>query len=222
MVGDRQSPRGCIRKERRDEPMGNGTDQLADLRELAGWALVTVAVVIVAAGAVSLILFVMGKFSAQSRMQATAATVAVNIFLGSAILGSLGGLVYWGSGLGKYSLMPSAAGQPTVNVTKKPAKSTCSNEIKLPSIQGGLPEGVEPGENPAPEMAVAIVGQAAVDKVQQDDHEIDQVIYTPKGPDCTEDAPPDPCKDVTVKLANPFDIVVSEKVKPINHEKCTA
>lgn len=197
-----------------------GTDQLADLRELAGWALFTVAVLIVMAGAVSLIMWVLGKVSAQSKMQVTAATVAFNIFVGAAILGSLGGLVYWGSGLGKFNLMPSAAQQPTVDVTKKPALSTCSNEIRLPSIQGGPPEGYEPGDNPAPEMAVKIIGQEAVDRVQQDGHELDQVIYTPKGPDCTKNAPPDPCKDVEVKLANPFNVVVSEKVKPINHEKC--
>ena len=189
-----------------------GQDGLGFLRELAGWGLATVAVLVVITGAVGIVLFLLGKVSAHSKMQVTAMVVSFNVCVGAAVLGSVGGIVYWGSGLGSFSLMPAGAQQPTVDVTKNPALSTCPSEKFLT------------GDSGKAAVRELLPGDRAGSYLEGSKLSFVSVKWYPKGPDCTSsNLIPDPCKKIQVIMHEVGDRVnVPSAEDAVNKAECSS
>jgi hypothetical protein len=182
------------------EPVAPVADQLSGLRDFAGMALTAVVVLIVISGAISVVLFIIGKVSALTNAQTKSMMWAGRIFLGAAIVGSVGGLVFYGSGLGKFDLMPAGAQQPTIDVTKNPAKSTCSN-----TVDKSDPTGVNTlSEEEIERYARALLSDEDANKVTASKTAfggttVRKIKWTPAGPDCTSNnLTADSCKDVFI------------------------
>ncbi|QHK18465.1 hypothetical protein GU243_23670 (plasmid) [Pseudarthrobacter psychrotolerans] len=162
-------------------------DYLAGLRDFAGQFLTGCIVLVVISAIVSVTLFVIGKMTALSNAQAKSLMWSGRVFLGAAIIGSVGGLIFWGSGLGKFNLMPAGAQQPTVEITKKPAKSTCASRVELGA-----------GLFNQDDIAGAVKSLLS-DEDSEKYKNTGSVIWLPKGPQCTsENHVADPCSKVEV------------------------
>jgi hypothetical protein len=189
-------------------------DYLAGLRDFAGQFLTGCIVLVAISAIVSVTLFVIGKMTALSNAQAKSLMWSGRVFLGAAIIGSVGGLIFWGSGLGKFNLMPSGAQQPTVEVTKKPAKATCTNEVDAPNDRN-LSFAIS--DEDRKELAHALLSENDAKEVEK--WSVLFFAYVPQGPDCTSaNRTPDPCKKVKVtdNLLNP----VTTEFDPRNKSEC--
>ena len=197
-----------------------GPDYLAGLRDFAGQFLTGCIVLVVISAIVSVTLFVIGKMTALSNAQSKSLMWSGRVFLGAAIIGSVGGLIFWGSGLGKFDLLPAQAQQPTVEITKKPAKSTCTNTVeKLGPI---FPNNLS--DEDIKRYATALLTDAdATPIINADKNGAGQIRvtgfrWTPTGPDCTSNnLTPDPCQDVKVLGSRD----VEKDYKPRTTAECT-
>lgn len=197
-------------------------DQLAGLRDFAGMVLAGVVVLIVISGAISVVLWIVGKMGALTNTQAKSLMWTGRIFLGAAIVGSVGGLVFYGSGLGKFDLMPAGAQQPTIDVTKNPAKSTCSNTVSK-SDPTGI-NTLSPDEVArytkallSDEDANSVIGS----KNAFGDSGVQKITWTPTGPDCTSsNLSPDACKDVYIKVLGDKSYSSGKAYKPRTTSEC--
>lgn len=194
-------------------------NDLSQLRELAGQVLTGVVVLIVIAALVSVVLFVVGKFTQLSQAQAASMLWSLRIFLGASILGSVGGLVFWGSGLGGTNLMPEGARPGVVEVTKNPAKSTCTNTVEKlgPTVPNNLSD--EDISRYATELLSEEDAKAIADVPHNGPGQVRVTGFrwTPAGPDCTStNLTPDPCKDVRVMGSRTID----KDYKPRNSSEC--
>jgi hypothetical protein len=194
-------------------------DGLALLRDQAGQILTAVAVLIVIAGVVSALLFAIGKMTALSKTQAASLLWTFRIFLGASIIGSMGGLIFWGSGLGQFDLMPVAARPAVVEVTKNPAKSTCTNTVEKlgPTVPNNLSD--EDIRRYATELLTEAEAKAIIDADKNGPGQIRVTGFrwTPAGPDCTStNLTPDACKDVRVMGSR----TVEKDYKPRNFSEC--
>lgn len=192
---------------------GAAVDPLAGLREFGGWVLISGIVLVVIATIVAVIIWLAGKVGQVTKAQSTALGWMGRTLVAGAILGSLGGLVIFGSGIGGTNLMPSAAQPPVVEVTKNAAKSTCTSDV---SHNAG---------NPAEDAAVinALLGEQEAKPINETGYTT--VRWYPKGPDCTSgNTTPDPCKQVTVTRQYTTGIVtrpLPAPHDPVNKSECT-
>lgn len=192
---------------------GAAGDPLAGLRDFGGWVLMSGIVLVVIAVIVSIILWLAGKIGQQTKAQSDAMGWAVRGLVAGAILGSLGGLVIFGSGVGGTNLMPQAAQPPVVEVTKNPAKSTCTSEV------------THTAEKPDADTALINKLLAEQDAKSVNAAGFTTVRWTPTGPDCTSgNTTPDPCKKVTVSqlsTAGSITRPVPTAFDPANKSECS-
>lgn len=166
---------------------GAAGDPLAGLREFGGWVLLSGIVLVVIATIAAIIIWLAGKIGQVTKAQSTALGWMGRTLVAGAILGSLGGLVIFGSGVGGTNLMPQAAQPPVVEVTKNPAKSTCTSEVSHTAA------------NPDEDARIIKTLLNEQDAKSVIDYGFTTVRWYPTGPDCTSgNTNPDPCKKVTV------------------------
>ncbi|GAB2714112.1 hypothetical protein ACX801_18000 [Arthrobacter bambusae] len=191
---------------------GAGTDPLAGLREFGGWMLTSGVVMIVIATLASVVIWLAGKIGAVTKAQSQALGWMGRTLVAGAILGSLGGLVLFGSGIGGLNLMPASAQPPVVDVTKNPAKSTCTDEVTH--------NAAKPDEDA--KIINALLN--APDAKTVNDNGYTTVRWTPVGPDCTSgNTHSDPCKQVTVvqqSTAGTITRPVPVSFDPVNKSEC--
>lgn len=192
---------------------GHNTDPLAGLREFGGWVLLSGVVLVVIATIAAIIIWLAGKIGQVTRAQSTALGWMGRALVAGAILGSLGGLVIFGSGIGGTNLMPSAAQPPVVDVTKNPAKSTCTDQVSH--------NAAKPSEDAA--IINALLGEQEGKSVNENG--FTTVRWYPTGPDCTSgNTTPDPCKKVTVIQQSTAGVVtrpIPVPHDPVNKSECT-
>ncbi|WP_422759314.1 hypothetical protein [Paenarthrobacter sp. C1] len=191
---------------------GAAGDPLAGLRQFGGWVLVSGIVLVVIATIAAVIIWLAGKIGQVTKAQSGALGWMGRAVIAGAILGSVGGLVIFGSGIGGTNLMPSAAQPPVVDVTKNPAKSTCTSEV------------THTAEKPDEDAAVitALLDEQNAKSINAAG--FTTVRWTPKGPDCTSgNTKPDPCKKVTVSqlvTAGSVTRPVPSSFDPSNKSEC--
>jgi hypothetical protein len=200
------------------DPVTSG-DNLWQLRDLAGQILTAVVVLIVIAGVVGAVLFVIGKMTALSKTQTASLLWTFRIFLGASIIGSVGGLIFWGSGLGKFDLMPEGARPAVVEVTKNPAKSTCTNTVEKHGA--AFPNNLSDDDirRYATELLTDADAKEIIDADKNGPGQIRVTGFrwTPAGPDCTtNNLTPDACKDVRVSGSR----AVEKDYKPRTTSDC--
>jgi hypothetical protein len=173
---------------------GSPNAGLETIRMIAGWIAASGIVFIVIALVISLTIWALGRLGHATRVQVTAIGAFTRVTLGAALIASVSGLIWWGSGLGGADLMPAVAQRPTVDITKKPAKTTCANEVSY-----NKPEGRNYlTEAERDRYADALLGPADAERVKTQN--IGRFTWTPVGPDCTSKTlEPDACKQVTVQ-----------------------
>lgn len=191
---------------------GDATDQLSGLRDFGGWVLTSGVVLVVIAVVVSVVIWLAGKVGAMTRAQSQALGWMGRTLVAGAILGSIGGLVLFGSGIGGLSLMPASAQPPVVDVTKNPAKSTCTDEVTH--------NAAKPDEDA--KIINALLN--AQDAKSVNDNGYTTVRWTPVGPDCTSgNTHSDPCKQVKVtqqSTAGTITRPVTSPFDPVNKSEC--
>ncbi|SEB30149.1 hypothetical protein [Arthrobacter woluwensis] len=168
-----------------------GDDLLAPLRQFSGQILAGCVVLVVGGIALAIVLWSISRTTELSKAQRNGMTVAVSAIIAGAVLGSLNALVGYGSTLGQDSLMPPAARQPSVDITKAPAKSTCTNTVDLKY------------GTPADDATLRTILGSKAEQYITDGWM--KVQWTPTGPDCTSgNHTPDPCSSIqltTLKTA---------------------
>lgn len=191
---------------------GAAGDPLAGLREFGGWVLVSGIVLVVIATIAAVTILLAGKIGQVTKAQSTALGWMGRTLLAGAILGSLGGLVIFGSGVGGTNLMPSAAQPPVVDVTKNPAKSTCTSEVTH--------NAAKPDEDA--KIINALLNEQDAKAVI--DYGFTTVKWYPTGPDCTSgNTNADPCQKVTVtqqSTAGTITRPVPMPFDPANKSEC--
>ncbi len=87
------------------------------------------AIVLVAIGVtIGAVRWVGGKATASpEQARRGAMTIGAGV-MGAVVLGSIGGAVHWGSGLGTANLMPEAARPGTITIERKAPKTTCTSQ----------------------------------------------------------------------------------------------
>lgn len=192
---------------------GHNTDPLAPLREFGGWVLLSGVVLVVIATIAAIIIWLAGKIGQVTRAQSTALGWMGRALVAGAILGSLGGLVIFGSGIGGTNLMPAGAQPPVVDVTKNPAKSTCTSDVRH--------NAANPDEDAA--LIRALLSEEDAKKVI--DYGFTTVAWYPTGPDCTSaNHNPDPCKKIIVTQQSTAGVVTRPLPvphDPVNKSECT-